>query len=298
MVDFIETPRFPEDISYGSGGGPGFRTTIFMGHGSREARGVAWDIAKHQYNIAMGIRDISDMATVAAFHYTCRGRAVGFRFKDWADFELTQASIGTGDGVTLAFKLTKKYTIGAETYTRRIFKPVPTSIDPDAPFIVRVNGVVKTVTTHYTVDFVQGIITFTGGNAPPNGQIVDVTCYFDVPVRFDNDVLAMIHDGFQTQSISAIPIVEVPLDDLFPVSISGVGSSLGTGAAVAVGAPIAAGTGVSAGVGAAPGVGVPTGGGVGASAGVGSAPGVGASTAAATGTSAGVGAAPGVGTTV
>lgn len=254
-TDFIESPRFPEDISYGSGGGSGFNTTIFLGHSSKEQRGVNWDIAKYQYNIALGIRDQDDMAIVAAFHLNCRGRAVGFRFKDWADFSMTQEVIGTGDGVNRAFKLQKKYATGAETYTRRIFKPVPTSIDPTAPFIVRVNGVVKTVTTHYTVDFAQGIITFTAGNAPSNTQNVDVTCYFDVPVRFDVDLLQAIHDGFQTQSLSAIPLVEIPLDDLYPVTVAGTGASFPVASVTGVGASTAAGAGSSAGVGAAPGVG-------------------------------------------
>lgn len=211
-ASFIESPRFPDNISYGSSGGPGFRTTIFEGHSAEEQRGVNWDRSKARYNVSYDVRDIEDMAVVRRFFYALRGRAVGFRFKDHADYQLVQEVIGVGNGVNLVFKLTATYTVGTETYVRRIFKPVPTSIDPDAPFIVRVDGNVINA-SNYTVDFTTGIITFDGGQAPGNGLNVDVTCHFDVPVRFDTDVLQPSHEGFSVESLSGVPLVEIMLKD-------------------------------------------------------------------------------------
>ena len=38
MDDFIETPRFDEDIAFGSSGGPRFKTPVFASEGPTEAR--------------------------------------------------------------------------------------------------------------------------------------------------------------------------------------------------------------------------------------------------------------------
>lgn len=204
---FLETPRFPDDISYGSGGGPEFKTYVFEGHSGVEQRHIAWTRDRARYDVAYGVRDNADMNVVRSFFYNCFGRATGFRFKDWADYTLNTEVIGTGDGVETVFPITKTYTTGALSYVRRIFKPVPGTI------VVRVNGVTQTVTTHYTVDTTTGIITFTGGNEPAMGHAVDVTCEFDVPVRFDTDSLKAVHEGFDTEQWGGIPLVEIILED-------------------------------------------------------------------------------------
>lgn len=206
MLAFLETPRFPDQISYGSSGGPTFRTFIFEGHSGIEQGAVAWDRARHRYNAQKGITDKDDMDVVRAFFFNLRGRARGFRWKDWSDYELVNEQIGVGDGVVAAFKITKTYTSGALSYVRRIFKPV-TGIQ------VRVAGVLKTVAVHYNINTTTGIITFTGGNIPTVGQAVTVTGEFDVPVRLDTDQLDAAHEGFLIETWGQIPIVELLLDE-------------------------------------------------------------------------------------
>lgn len=205
---FREAPRFPEDISYGSSGGPTFKTFVYEGFSGVEQRGITWSEARHRYDVSHGVRDKTDMDTVRAFFYNMYGRGYGFRFKDWSDYELLDEVIGTGDGATAIFNITKTYTSGAYTYVRRIYKPIATG------FIVKVNGVTKTITTHYTLDSTLGIITFTGGNEPPAAQDVTVTGEFDVPVRFDVDQLSAQHDGYLTESWGSIQLVELREDDV------------------------------------------------------------------------------------
>lgn len=206
MTTFLETPRFPDDIAYGSAGGPGFKTFVFEGHSGIEQRNVAWSRARGKWNVAYGIRDKSAMDTVRALFYSVNGRAIGFRFKDWSDYELTNENIGTGDGTTRVFTIKKTYTSGALSYERRIFKPV-------SALTVKVNGVTKTVSTHYDIDYTTGILTFTLGNAPTNGHAVTVTGEFDVPVRFDTDELAAKHDSWENETWDSIPIVELLLEE-------------------------------------------------------------------------------------
>lgn len=208
-MSFVETPRFPDNIAYGSGGGPEFKTFVFEGQSGVEQRHQAWSRHRARYDVSYGIRDTTDMDTVRAFFYNMAGKAVGFRFKDWADYTLTDENIGTGDGVTTTFNITKTYTTGAETYVRRIFKPISTG------FVVKVNGVTQTEGggNDYTIDYTTGIVTFNGGSIPPNTEAVTVTGEFDVPVRFDTDRLSAAHEGFLQETWSSIPLVEIILED-------------------------------------------------------------------------------------
>jgi uncharacterized protein (TIGR02217 family) len=208
MLPFLETPRFPDNVSYGSSGGPGFKTFVFEGHTGVEARSIEWSIARARYNVSYGIRDKTDMDEVRAFFYAVRGRAVGFRYKDWGDYSLVDEEIGVGDGVKTTFNLIKTYEVGALSYVRRIFKPVPNTD------VVRVNGVLRTPLTHYVLDTTTGVITFQPGSIPDVGHVIEVDCDFDVPVRFDTDNMDASHEGFITESWASIPLVEILQDDL------------------------------------------------------------------------------------
>lgn len=207
-MSFVETPRFPDDIAYGSAGGPEFKTFVFEGQSGIEQRHQAWSRHRLRYDVSYGIRDKSDMDTVRAFFYNMKGKATGFRFKDWGDYELVDENIGTGDGSETVFNITKTYTSGSETYVRRIFKPIASGL------VVKVAGVTQTLTTDYTVNATTGVITFTAGGTPGMGEAVTVTCEFDVPVRFDTDRLSASHDGYLTESWGSIPLVEIIIEDV------------------------------------------------------------------------------------
>lgn len=207
MDDFIETPRFDEDISYGSAGGPRFKTPVFSSEGPIEAREQNFTYSRGKWTLDKTVRDTTEMDTIRAFFYNARGKARGFRFKDWSDFSMTNMQIGTGDGATAAFSIIKKYGTGSYQYTRRIFKPVAATVQ------VYVNGVLKTLTTHYTLNSATGIITFTAGNEPPNTHPVTVTCEFDVPVRFDTDEMKVSADVYDTQNWKGISLIEILIDE-------------------------------------------------------------------------------------
>lgn len=208
---FIESPRFPDNISYGSGGGPGFKTYIFEGFSGVEYSSITWSIARAKYNANQGIRDKADMDTLRAFFYMVRGRAIRFRYKDWGDYELEDEVIGTGDGVQTVYKITKTYGT-TNPYVRRIFKPVADTV------VVKVDGVVvpqgAPAAGVVTLDDTTGLLTFGADVKPALGKDVTVTCEFDVPCRFDTDVLNATHEGYIAESWSSIPIVEVTLEDV------------------------------------------------------------------------------------
>jgi uncharacterized protein (TIGR02217 family) len=203
ILPFVEQ-LLPENVSYGAKGGPGFKTEIFTSASGFEQRSVLWAISRAEYDISFGIRDEDDMKEVITFFYNMRGRATGFRFKDWSDYQLKDENIGTADGVQTVFPITKTYTLGAGSYVRDIFK-----IKTGAISNVRVNDVLV-APVDYVVNHDQGTITF---NATPATGAVVIDCEeFHVPVRFDTDQIPVTLEAFEVQSTDGIKLVELKLE--------------------------------------------------------------------------------------
>jgi uncharacterized protein (TIGR02217 family) len=140
------------------------------------------------------------------FFYARRGKAYGFRFKDWADFQSPFPGSGrptlftTNGGSTTTFQLVKVYGDSANSYTRVISKPVTSTL------LLYDNGV---PTSSFSVDTATGIVTLTGSLATSSGHIVTGQCEFDVPVRFDVDDLKVQMKDYNVYDWSNIRLVEV-----------------------------------------------------------------------------------------
>ena len=200
--------RFPDNISRGARGGPERRTQIVELASGAEERNASWANSRRRYDVAYGIRRADDLAAVVAFFEARNGRLHGFRFKDWADFKSclpsqtpspTNQPIGTGNGATTQFPLTKRYTSGAQSWTRTITKPVAGTVT------IALNGTPQA--SGWSVSTATGLITFT--TAPAAGMAITAGFEFDIPVRFDTDVLDVTLDLERLGSINSIPLVEL-----------------------------------------------------------------------------------------
>jgi uncharacterized protein (TIGR02217 family) len=200
--------RFPDNISRGARGGPERRTQIVELASGAEERNASWANSRRRYDVAYGIRRTDDLAAVVAFFEARNGRLHGFRFKDWADFKScppsqtpgpTDQPIGTGNGAATLFQLTKHYISGAQFWTRTITKPVAGTVT------IALNGTPQA--SGWSVSTTTGLITFT--TAPAAGVAITAGFEFDVPVRFDTDVLDVTLDLERLGSITSIPLVEI-----------------------------------------------------------------------------------------
>jgi uncharacterized protein (TIGR02217 family) len=204
----FDNVRLPDDIEAGASGGPEFQTTIVaMGNGT-EQRNINWLEARASWDIGYGIQSKVDYSLVRNFFYARRGRGVGFRFKDWSDFELEDELIGLGTSTTgsdglAAFQIIKTYISGSASYIRIITRPVTPTL------VVRVDDVVKTLTTHYTIDYDTGIITFVNPHRPTTGQEVRVDVEFDTPVRFDVDKFNLSLEATLAGMVQSLPVKEI-----------------------------------------------------------------------------------------
>lgn len=134
-MSFLESPRFPERISYGAVGGPGFSTDVVTVRSGRESRTVAWAQARARYDVEHGAKTQAETDALVDFFRRVRGRAYGFRFKDWADFQASgQGLVASVGGVLVGgyavghgepvYQLVKRYGSGSYVEDRSIGKPV------------------------------------------------------------------------------------------------------------------------------------------------------------------------------
>jgi uncharacterized protein (TIGR02217 family) len=204
--------RFPTDISRGAVGGPERRTEVVVLGSGHEERNSRWADSRRSYNAGYGIKALDDLYAVISFFEERRGRLYGFRWRDHSDWKscppsqvpaATDQLIGTGDGTTAIFQLTKTYGSAHAPWRREVKKPVAGSV------IVAVDGVIQTEDVAFTVDSTSGLVTFQPGHIPQPGSKVTAGFLFDVPVRFDTDKLEINLQGFRHGAIPNIPIVEI-----------------------------------------------------------------------------------------
>jgi uncharacterized protein (TIGR02217 family) len=200
--------RFPDNIGRGARGGPERRTQIVELASGDEERNASWANSRRRYDVAYGIRRADDLAAVVAFFEARNGRLHGFRFKDWSDYKSCAPSqtpgpldqpIGTGNGSVTSFALMKRYSSGSQTWTRATTKPVAGTVR------VALGGVEQT--SGWSLDTMTGVVTF--GTAPAAGIEITAGFEFDVPVRFDSDMLDVTLDVERLGSITSIPLLEI-----------------------------------------------------------------------------------------
>jgi uncharacterized protein (TIGR02217 family) len=204
--------RFPANLSFGSAGGPERRTEIVTLANGFEERNTPWEHSRRRYDAGAGLRSLNDVELLIAFFEARTGQLHGFRWKDWSDYKscapLSSPApddqlIAIGDGVKTVFQLQKTYLSGLQSYTRPIRKPVAGTI------VVAVAGDQKIESLEFTVTLETGELTFI---LPPDlGTRITAGFEFDVPVRFDTDLIQTSVASFQAGEVPSVPVVEVRL---------------------------------------------------------------------------------------
>jgi uncharacterized protein (TIGR02217 family) len=196
-MSFLESPRFPEKISYGAVGGPVYKTDVVIVNSGFEQRNAVWSQARASYNVAHAARDRDMMAEIIAFFRSVKGRAIGFRFKDWLDYKATNVEgfLGTGVGTGLpTYQLKKKYEAGVNFELRDIRKPVAGTVR------VYLNNALLTEGTsagQWQIDNSTGIVTF----APVVTKLINsaqIRIISDITQASNGVVTTSANHGFNT----------------------------------------------------------------------------------------------------
>jgi uncharacterized protein (TIGR02217 family) len=128
-VTAFDEVLWPPDYGRGTSLGPTFRTIVIATESGADQRIVTSSVAIHRFEVQADQRSAIMHATLKAFFLCRTGRAFGFRFKDWADYQVTNEPLLVGAAGNPAtgsptVQLVKSYTSSPRTYVRNIYKPV------------------------------------------------------------------------------------------------------------------------------------------------------------------------------
>lgn len=203
-IEFDEV-RFPEDVSYGSSGGPTFKTQVFESYRGYEKRNIDWKSPIMEFNVAYGIKTTEQMHAVIDFFTARQGRLRGFRYKNWANYQVVNDNIAIGDGVNNRLPLIRTYGVAATQTYKRLYKIVQGTVTG-----VRIGASVLVEGVDYNIDYNSGEIIFKSNVAV--GEGIPVKCSnleFDEPVRFDVDSIQIVIDAFNSNTLSRLPLVGI-----------------------------------------------------------------------------------------
>ncbi len=201
IYDFVEE-QFPVCVSFGSSGGPGFRTSVYEFDSGYTSCHIEWERLRARYNVTFENATPADIAELEDFFYGVKGRAIAFRYKDWQDYQIANQNVLVGDGQTDRFQMFKRYTSGSHVYDRPIKKPVLGTVSLELDSIAQVEG------TDFAVNYTTGEIVFA---VAPAANSVGTLVYaeYDVPVRFDTDELSVTYDDFRQLGVGSLPLIEI-----------------------------------------------------------------------------------------
>lgn len=210
MLQAFHEIAFPFSVARGVRGGPVRRTDVVTLASGVESRNARWARSRRRYDAGLGVRSLDDLHAVITFFEERRGRLIGFRLHDRTDCRSgppgavpgpADQPLGTGDGETFVFQLTKTYGSAFAPYTRPILKPVAGSVRVARDGDELVPGV------DFVADSTTGQVTFLA--APLAGAVLTAGYAFDVPVRFDTDALDIDLSAFEAGGVPHVPMVEI-----------------------------------------------------------------------------------------
>ena len=197
-MSFLEI-RFPESIAFNSSSILEFNTTIIKAKNGYEQRNINWNSNKMKFNIINGIKTKAELDELITFFRNVKGAGYGFRFKDFTDYQAENQYIGVGDGETKEFQLIKAYRVSDNiVYYRKITKPVISTVR------VFINDIES---KDFNIDLTTGLITL--NTAPEINVSVKSNFEFDVPVRFENDIMEITMNSINSGNVKEITLIEI-----------------------------------------------------------------------------------------
>lgn len=202
---------FPLSVAFGSTVTRERKVEILQFASGREQRNLRFAHSRRTYDAGNGVRSIADVRAVMDFFDARRGPLVSFRFRDPVDNSSAQGAgavtpldqvIGTGDGTTNRFKLTKAYGSGPDAYFRPVRRPVSGTLR------VAVDGV-EALPADFSFDSTMAEVAFVPGKTPPAGSVVTAGFQFHVEVRFASENLSVNVSAFEAGELPSIPLIEV-----------------------------------------------------------------------------------------
>lgn len=196
----------PLDVAPRAAVSPEFRTTIKTLRSGGEARNRQWQNPLRSFGLRYNVRSMQRVRDeIVRFAFDTGGAHVGFRARDWSDYEAAGEHIAVGDGSTYWFRLTKRY----GTYERRILKPDPATVtitlDDEA-----------LSADEFVVEGENGLVIF--AEPPRSNTRIAWSGEFHVPVRFDDDITNVMMMKHDVAAIEDVGLREIRLREMIDLA--------------------------------------------------------------------------------
>lgn len=159
MPSFLESPRFPDNVSRGVSFGPEYITVITQSMSGYEQRNKVRSRALSKGECSHSVKTLLQYQELVKFFRSVGGRHLGFRFKDWSDFQLTQAEskLVLIANTVNQFQISKNYEIATGfSEVRPIRKPV---VGTTAVYLSGSPLTVGAAAGNYSIDNTTGVVT-------------------------------------------------------------------------------------------------------------------------------------------
>lgn len=219
--DMFKPVLFPLEISYNTIISETFESDDIIVDSGVSQRTPRWKYPLHEADVAFGVRTMEQLHALKQFWRVVHGTEYGFLFQNYFDYTSNFAVrfdqravdaitandqvIGTGDGATSTFQLTKTYTAlnvydgSTETHVRPITRPQPNTT------LIALDGTQQN--TGWSIDVTTGIVTF--GSPPPNGVVITAGYKFWLPMRFNTKRLPLVLDEYGIGSANEVKLIEL-----------------------------------------------------------------------------------------
>lgn len=203
----IHDVRLDLELSVGARGGPEWTTQVTRLASGREFRNGSHAASRRRWDMTGKVLNLDELERLTAFFEARQGRLFGFLFRDATDASSAVAGavvspvdqpVGTGDGETDTFQLSKQYESGGAAVSRMITRPAPDSVR------IALDG----------AEQLGGWSLATGGaivfDTPPvAGAVITAGFEFDVPVRFDMDRLESVLSAPDAVRLGPAAVIEI-----------------------------------------------------------------------------------------
>lgn len=173
--------RLLDHVAYGSEFGHRYNTRINELRSGVERRNAEWERPLARGAVIYQNLKQGDAEEVVAAHHACQGSLVGFRLKDWSDYQANNEVIGVANGIAQQLQLIKTYHFGSFSNHRIISKPVKNSV------AVYADGAQIVASVNHR----SGVVSFSADA----GSEITWSGEFDVPVRFEDDEISFSIDN-------------------------------------------------------------------------------------------------------
>lgn len=124
---FLESPRFPTDLSFQKPGGPTFNADVQVLESGFEQRNQFWPESRREFDVGYGVRKLDLVQNVYDYFESVGGMEHGFRIRDWRAWKSVRITSAGPQSVVKDPVSALDQVISVDTTTQDVFQLIYTA---------------------------------------------------------------------------------------------------------------------------------------------------------------------------